>query len=107
MGAALTCARPYPLFTLVGIAGGMILMCLDLCDGPFSPSRVDGPFEPKDGRMPAWRTRNGHTSGITTKGGHSSQRRCVGEKLTVVPQNQGKSPAGVRSNSRFQLVLSE
>ena len=43
--------------------------------------RVDGPFEPKDGqsRMPAWRARNGHTGGITTKGGPFFAAQVRGE----------------------------
>jgi hypothetical protein len=53
MGAALTYARRYALFTLVGIAGEDDLDAPDLCDGPVSPSgsglhhpikrRADGP----------------------------------------------------------------
>jgi ERF superfamily len=38
MGAALTYARRYALFTLVGIAGEDDLDAPDLCDGPPSPS---------------------------------------------------------------------
>src|SRR5438876_6018551 len=38
MGAALTYARRYALFTLVGIAGEDDLDASDLCDGPLSPS---------------------------------------------------------------------
>ena len=38
MGAALTYARRYALFTLVGIAGEDDLDAPDLCDGPLSPS---------------------------------------------------------------------
>jgi hypothetical protein len=38
MGAALTYARRYALFTLVGIAGEDDLDALDLCEGPLSPS---------------------------------------------------------------------
>ena len=37
MGAALTYARRYALFTLVGIAGEDDLDAPDLCDGPCSP----------------------------------------------------------------------
>jgi hypothetical protein len=57
MGAALTYARRYALFTLVGIAGEDDLDAPDLCDGSpsFSPSTVDRSFKPSDGqpaRMP-------------------------------------------------------
>ena len=38
MGAALTYARRYALFTLVGIAGEDDLDAPDLCDGPRSPA---------------------------------------------------------------------
>jgi ERF superfamily len=48
MGAALTYARRYALFTLVGIAGEDDLDAPDLCDGPLSPSRVDRSFRPTD-----------------------------------------------------------
>src|SRR6476659_9590828 len=41
MGAALTYARRYALFTLVGIAGEDDLDAPDLCDGPLSSSTVD------------------------------------------------------------------
>src|SRR5262249_50038901 len=41
MGAALTYARRYALFTLVGIAGEDDLDAPDLCDEPLPPSAVD------------------------------------------------------------------
>jgi hypothetical protein len=49
MGAALTYARRYALFTLVGIAGEDDLDAPDLCNGPPSllPSAVDRSFKPK------------------------------------------------------------
>jgi ERF superfamily len=49
MGAALTYARRYALFTLVGIAGEDDLDAADLCDG-FSPSGIDRSFKPTDGQ---------------------------------------------------------
>jgi ERF superfamily len=50
MGAALTYARRYALFTLVGIAGEDDLDAPDLCDGPSSllPSAVDRSSRPID-----------------------------------------------------------
>jgi hypothetical protein len=50
MGAALTYARRYALFTLVGIAGEDDLDAPDLCDGPpsLSPSAADRSSRPKD-----------------------------------------------------------
>jgi ERF superfamily len=56
MGAALTYARRYALFTLVGIAGEDDLDAPDLCDGPPSllPSAVNRSFTPTvdQSRMP-------------------------------------------------------
>src|SRR5207342_302857 len=51
MGAALTYARRYALFTLVGIAGEDDLDAPDLCDGPRStaPSADERPLKPSDG----------------------------------------------------------
>ena len=46
MGAALTYARRYALFTLVGIAGEDDLDAPDLCDGPLSSSTVDRELRP-------------------------------------------------------------
>src|SRR5499427_6641186 len=54
MGAALTYARRYALFTLVGIAGEDDLDAPDLCDGPPSslPPAVGRSFRPKDNQFP-------------------------------------------------------
>jgi hypothetical protein len=69
MGAALTYARRYALFTLVGIAGEDDLDSPDLCDGPLSPSAVDRSFNPTDdqSRMPARTPGDGHARGGRTK----------------------------------------
>ena len=52
MGAALTYARRYALFTLVGIAGEDDLDAPDLCDGAPSPSgsAADRSFAAPDGQ---------------------------------------------------------
>src|SRR5690349_4030997 len=70
MGAALTYARRYALFTLVGIAGEDDLDAPGLCDGPLSPSAVDRTFKPKDGqpRMPPRTPGNGHGRSAGIKG---------------------------------------
>jgi hypothetical protein len=63
MGAALTYARRYALFTLVGIAGEDDLDAPDLCDGPPSllPAEIDRSFKRKDeqSRMPGRTPGNG------------------------------------------------
>src|SRR3981081_2035966 len=63
MGAALTYARRYALFTLVGIAGEDDLDATDPCVEPPSPvpSSVDRSFKPTDGpsRMPPRKPGNG------------------------------------------------
>jgi hypothetical protein len=65
MGAALTYARRYALFTLVGIAGEDDLDAPDLCDGPLSPSGDGRSFKPKDSQshMPSRSPGNGYTRG--------------------------------------------
>ncbi len=50
MGAALTYARRYALFTLVGIAGEDDLDAPDLCDGPLSLPSARRPLVQADGR---------------------------------------------------------
>jgi ERF superfamily protein len=63
MGAALTYARRYALFTLVGIAGEDDLDAPDLCDGPRSQtsSADEHPLVPRDGqpRVPPRKPGNG------------------------------------------------
>jgi len=63
MGAALTYARRYALFTLVGIAGEDDLDAPDLCDGPRSQtsSADEHPLMPRDGqpRVPPRKPGNG------------------------------------------------
>jgi ERF superfamily len=61
MGKALTYARRYALFALVGIAGEDDLDAPDLCDGSLSQPVVDRSFKP-DGqpRMPLRMRGNGH-----------------------------------------------
>jgi hypothetical protein len=66
MGAALTYARRYALFTLVGIAGEDDLDAPDLCDGPRSQtsSADEHPLMPRDGqpRVPPRKPGNGQRS---------------------------------------------
>src|SRR5437762_7948748 len=63
MGAALTYARRYALFTLVGIAGEDDLDATDLCDGPRSPTPPadERSLKPTDGqgRAPPRKPGNG------------------------------------------------
>jgi len=69
MGAALTYARRYALFTLVGIAGDDDLDAPDLCDGPLSPSAVDRSSSPTDdqSRMPPRTPGDEHTHWVRAK----------------------------------------
>src|SRR5262249_16585549 len=64
MGAALTYARRYALFTLVGIAGEDDRDAPDLCCDPVSPKRSadEHSFKPKEGQswMPPRSPANGH-----------------------------------------------
>jgi hypothetical protein len=67
MGAALTYARRYALFTLVGIAGEDDLDASDLCDGPLSAAERQ--FKPIDrqARMPTRTPGDGHARGGSAK----------------------------------------
>jgi ERF superfamily len=89
MGAALTYARRYALFTLVGIAGEDDLDAPDLCDGPLSPSVVDRSFK-KDGqpRMPPRTPGNRDGPGGSIKGERTvtldpEQSAALREKLLI------------------------
>src|SRR5262245_13635871 len=67
MGAALTYARRYTLFTLVGIAGEDDLDAPDLCDPapPGSPSMTDNPAStPREPRIPRRPIGNGHARSV-------------------------------------------
>jgi hypothetical protein len=68
MGAALTYARRYALFTLVGIAGEDDLDSPDLCDGPalvLPSGAIERSLKPTDGQshMPPRMPHNGHGRG--------------------------------------------
>jgi ERF superfamily len=81
MGAALTYARRYALFTLVGIAGEDDLDAPDLCDGARSrtPSADERPLQPSDGqpRVPPRKPGNG-------QGRHGMH----GERLSILEPEQ-------------------
>jgi hypothetical protein len=85
MGAALTYARRYALFTLVGIAGEDDLDAPDLCNGPLPPSAVDGSFKPTDGqpRMPPRTPGNGHDKGERAVTLDPEQSAALREKLLI------------------------
>src|SRR5262249_16019189 len=72
MGAALTYARRYAIFTLVGIAGEDDLDAPDLCDGPLSAA--ERPFKPIDdqSRMSTGTVGAGHA-----RGGSANLERAV------------------------------
>src|SRR5258706_2468391 len=67
MGAALTYARRYALFTLVGIAGEDDVDAAELCDGPLLAA--ERPFKPIDhqSRMPTRTPGDGHARGGSAK----------------------------------------
>src|ERR1700749_3516775 len=89
MGAALTYARRYALFTLVGIAGEDDLDAPDLCDGPRSQtsSADEHPLMPRDGqpRVPPRKPGNGQRRysmhGERPASLESEQSASVREKL--------------------------
>jgi ERF superfamily len=64
MGAALTYARRYALFTRVGIAGEDDLDAPDLCDGPISPSAANRSFRSMPPRTPGNGARGGRKGRI-------------------------------------------
>src|SRR3989442_7921822 len=80
MGAALTYARRYALFTLVGIAGEDDLDAPDLCPGPhsLSSSALEGALQPGDGQSP-----------VPPPGpGNGRGRRIKGEPRVILDPNQ-------------------
>src|SRR6187431_1834529 len=86
MGAALTYARRYALFTLVGIAGEDDLDAPDLCSEPLDPGPQNGPPERK----------NGFNGGMPTPPGRSFQgarKSAVGPKA---PTLSGEASASLR-----------
>jgi len=94
MGAALTYARRYALFTLVGIAGEDDLDAPDLCDGRLSPSAVDRSFNPTDdqSRMLPRTPGDGYARGGRTKSERtvildSEQSAALRDKLLTELRN--------------------
>jgi hypothetical protein len=92
MGAALTYARRYALFTLVGIAGEDDLDAPDLCDGPRSsaPSSDERSLMPRDGqqlRKPSNKqvSRSAHGERPSTL--EPEQSAAVREKLLIALGN--------------------
>jgi ERF superfamily len=80
MGAALTYARRYALFTLVGIAGEDDLDAPDLCDGPLSSSSAFDHSAKPSGQQPGIPPRrpgDGHV-----------YRSPKGERPTILDANQ-------------------
>jgi ERF superfamily len=74
MGAALTYARRYALFTLVGIAGEDDLDAPDLCAGPLSSSAPERALQPGDGNSPGQPQRPGNGRG---RGSTKSEPRVI------------------------------
>src|SRR5262245_39557621 len=94
MGAALTYARRYALFTLVGIAGEDDLDAPDLCDGPLSPLLASHSFTPKDCQsgIPTRMPGNGGGRGGGIKGERSvtldpDKSAALREKLLIEVEN--------------------
>src|SRR5262245_13268588 len=92
MGAALTYARRYALFTLVGIAGEDDLDAPDLCDGPLSPSVVGRSFTPTDGEP--------HMPLRTPGNGHGRSGGIKGERAVILDPEQS---AALRESLLAQL----
>jgi len=80
MGAALTYARRYAPFTLVGIAGEDDLDAPDLCDRSLSPSVVDRSFKSKD--------REPHMPLRTPGNGHGRSGGIKGERAVTLDPEQ-------------------
>jgi hypothetical protein len=74
MGAALTYARRYALFTLVGIAGEDDLDAPDLCAGPLSSSAPERALQLGDGNSPGQPQRPGNGRG---RGSTKSEPRVI------------------------------
>jgi hypothetical protein len=92
MGAALTYARRYALFTLVGIAGEDDLDAPDLCDRSLSPSVVDRSFKSTDGEP--------HMSMRTPGNGHGRSGGIKGERAVTLDPEQS---AALRESLLTQL----
>jgi len=75
MGAALTYARRYALFTLVGIAGEDDLDAPDLCAGPTGPER---PLQPGNDNSPGQPRGTGNGRGAAGQTAHRGGKPRVG-----------------------------
>jgi hypothetical protein len=94
MGAALTYARRYALFTLVGIAGEDDIDAPDLCAGPSSlssPSAPEGALQPGHGNSPRREPGNGRGRGSTKNEPRvildSTQSADLRDKLLIEMEN--------------------